>query len=290
MKSMTGFGRSLAKSQKFSLTLDLSSVNKKGFETSVSLPRDWQTMERAISQDLKKYFSRGKISAALKVEFNGDAGSFSIDADGVAAALKKLGEVCRKCGAEFKPNADTVIALNEKVNASSALPDWEEALPVVEAALEEAAKKLDAMREEEGKALKADLTMRLQAVFELLSAVEGASKDTTAKYKEQLLQRLAASGLELDPDDERVLKEICLFADKCDICEEITRLKSHISQFLSTMEEADAVGRKMDFLCQEMGREINTIGSKANNLELTKIVIDMKNELERIREQVQNIE
>ena len=104
------------------------------------------------------------------------------------------------------------------------------------------------------------------------------------------MQRLANSGLELDPDDERVLKEICLFADKCDICEEITRLKSHVSQFLSTMEENDAVGRKMDFICQEMGREINTIASKANSLELTKIAIDLKNELERIREQTQNVE
>ena len=109
------------------------------------------------------------------------------------------------------------------------------------------------------------------------------------KYKEQLLQRLATSGLELDINDERILKEVCLFADRCDICEEITRLKSHIKQFLATMEETDAVGRKMDFICQEMGREINTTASKANSLELTKLAIELKNELERIREQTQNI-
>lgn len=117
----------------------------------------------------------------------------------------------------------------------------------------------------------------------MVAEVEKNSKDTVCKYRDAMLQRLANSGLQLDVNDERVLKEISLFADKCDISEEITRLKSHISQFLSTMDENDAVGRKMDFICQEMGREINTIASKANNLELTKLAIELKNELERVR-------
>ena len=133
-------------------------------------------------------------------------------------------------------------------------------------------------------------TISLTQEEEQDGAAELEVPDAAPLPEEQLLQRLATSGLELDISDERVLKEVCIFADKCDICEEITRLKSHISQFLSAMGERDAVGRKMDFICQEMGREINTIASKAANIDITKLAIALKNELERIREQIQNIE
>lgn len=291
MKSMTGFGRATADCAEFSLTLDLSSVNKKGFELFVSLPRDWQPMERLISIEIKKSFTRGKINAACRVDFKKGENAFSIDEAALAAAADKLRRACEKLSAPFALTPELLLKLNGEIRTdSSAANDWEDAWPVVEKTLNEALEKIDAMRAEEGNALKADLTMRLQAIFEMVAEVEKNSKDTVCKYRDAMLQRLTNSGLQLDVNDERVLKEISLFADKCDISEEITRLKSHISQFLSTMDENDAVGRKMDFICQEMGREINTIASKANNLELTKLAIELKNELERVREQTQNVE
>ena len=287
---MTGFGRATADFERFSATVDLSSVNKKGFELSVSLPRDWAPMERLISQSVKKSVVRGKVSASVKIEAKDAASSVAFDPDALAAAAESLRKACDKLGVKFEASAELLLKLGEMLSENAAAPDWEESWAKIETVLDAAAAKLDAMRAVEGEALKADLKMRLQAVFEMVAEVENLSVGTAEKYKDQLLQRLANSGLELDANDERVLKEVCLFADRCDICEETTRLKSHIAQFLSTLEENDAVGRKMDFICQEMGREINTIASKANSLELTKVSIDLKNELERIREQTQNVE
>ncbi len=288
---MTGFGRALKACPDFDITVDISTVNKKGFELAVSLPRDWFPMERLISQTLKKSISRGKISVSVKVEKKKSDAVLSIDNHALKLAVEELKKTCESLNIknpEITP--DIILKIDERISQNTISTDWESAWEYVESAITEAAQKLDIMRIVEGESLKNDLTSRLQTIENLVTEVEKNSQGTVQKYKEQLLQRLANSGLELDPNDERILKEICIFADKCDICEEITRLKSHITQFLATMQENDAVGRKMDFICQEMGREINTTASKANSLELTKLTIDLKNELERIREQTQNIE
>ena len=274
MKSMTGFGRAAAECEGFSVVADVSSVNKKGLEISVSLPRDWQPLERLIAAKAREFYTRGKVGVSVRADFKG--------------ALKAA---CESVGAKFEPSADTVLKLCE-LSASDAAqsPDWESAWATVSAALSEAFEKSSQMREAEGENLKRDLASRLNLILELALSAERESRNTAAQYRDRLLARLKDLGLELNLGDERLLKELCIFADKCDVSEEITRLKSHIAQFLSALEERDAVGRKMDFICQEMGREINTMASKANNLELTKIAISLKNELERVREQIQNIE
>ena len=287
---MTGFGRARKECADFDLTIDVSSVNKKGFELFVSMPRDWAPMERLIAQALKKSFARGKISVSIKVEKKASQTGLSLNTDALKSAIDELVSTCQAFGSQ-QPSItpELILKIDERLSQNVSQADWEDAWVDVEPALAEAVEKLDAMQNAEGEELKSDLTMRLQTIESLVAQVEESSKSTVEKYKEQLLQRLATSGLELDINDERILKEVCLFADRCDICEEITRLKSHIKQFLATMEETDAVGRKMDFICQEMGREINTTASKANSLELTKLAIELKNELERIREQTQNI-
>lgn len=211
----------------------------------------------------------------------------SASAEIAEAALKAA---CESVGAKFEPSADTVLKLCELSASAAQNSDWESAWETVSVALSEALEKSSQMREAEGENLKRDLASRLNLILELALSAERESRNTAAKYRDRLLARLKDLGLELDLDDERLLKELCIFADKCDVSEETTRLKSHIAQFLSALEERDAVGRKMDFICQEMGREINTMASKANNLELTKIAISLKNELERVREQIQNIE
>lgn len=290
MKSMTGFGRAAAECESFSVVADVSSVNKKGLEISVSLPRDWQPLERLIAAKAREFYTRGKVGVSVRADFRGAPALLS-GASALESAAAALKAACESVGAKFEPSADTVLKLCE-LSASDAAqgPDWESAWATVSAALSEAFEKSSQMREAEGENLKRDLATRLNMILELALSAERESRNTAAQYRDRLLARLKDLGLELDLGDERLLKELCIFADKCDVSEEITRLKSHIAQFLSALEERDAVGRKMDFICQEMGREINTMASKANNLELTKIAISLKNELERLREQIQNIE
>lgn len=291
MKSMTGFGRAVADCESFSVTVDVSSVNKKGLETGIGLPRDWQPLERLVASKVRDYYTRGKVNVSCKVDFKSGRSMLSGNKAALTAAAEDLKAVCDSLGAKYELTPEILLKLNEQVGSTSAgNSDWEEAWKVLEPALDEAFKKSEQMRVLEGAALKSDLHTRLNLILEMALAVEKESKNTVGKYRDTLLERLKELGLELRLDDERLLKELCLFADKCDITEEITRLKSHIAQFIGTMAETDAVGRKMDFICQEMGREINTTASKANNVELTKLSISLKNELERIREQIQNIE
>lgn len=289
MKSMTGFGRATAECESFSVVAEVSSVNKKGFEISVGLPRDWQPLERLIAAKAREFYTRGKVGVSVRADFKG-ASRLLPDAPALESAAAALKAACESVGTKFEPSADTVLKLCELSASAAQNSDWESAWETVSVALSEALEKSSQMREAEGENLRRDLATRLNLILELALSAERESRNTAAKYRDRLLARLKDLGLELDLDDERLLKELCIFADKCDVSEETTRLKSHIAQFLSALEERDAVGRKMDFICQEMGREINTMASKANNLELTKIAISLKNELERVREQIQNIE
>ncbi len=290
MKSMTGFGRASAECESFSVVADVSSVNKKGLEISVGLPRDWQPLERLIAAKAREFYTRGKVGVSVRADFKGGAPLIS-DPSALKHAAAALKAACESVGAKFEPSADTVLRLCElSAPAAAQDSDWESAWETVSAALSEAFEKSSQMREAEGENLKRDLSSRLGAILELTLSAERESQNTPAQYRGRLLARLKDLGLELNLGDERLLKELCIFADKCDVSEEITRLKSHIGQFLSALGESGAAGRKMDFICQEMGREINTMASKANNLELTKIAISLKNELERVREQIQNIE
>ncbi len=292
MKSMTGFGRASVSTAEWGVVVDLSSVNKRGLEISISLPKEWQPMEFFLAQKLKSRFARGKICASIKVESKDKSFAPSMRVEVVSSALKELECLCKECNISYNPTIDTLVRINELFKDPSLSPvrDWECALEYVEKALEEASSKLDDMRRIEGKTLSEDLKMRLQSVFDIVCEVERYSRDSVREYRERLFQRLTSLGLDLDVSDERVLKEVCIFADRCDICEETTRLKSHISQFISTMDENNTVGRKMDFICQEMGREANTIASKAADVNITKLAVSLKNEVERIREQVQNVE
>jgi len=202
----------------------------------------------------------------------------------VETLLKKVQEV------PLQLDAQALLAIIKALDSSEELPEWPEVMPVVAQALKAALSAFNEMRATEGAALEADIRARLDAIALWCARIQQDSQGTVARYRELLLERLQKAGLELDLSDERVLKELALFADRCDITEELTRLESHLAQFAQTLSRPEPVGRKLDFICQELNRETNTIGSKANNLDVTRHVIEIKNELERIREQVQNIE
>lgn len=290
MQSMTGFGRGAASDAHLDLAVELSSVNRKGLEVSASLPREWQGMERDLCERVRGVVGRGKVSLSLSVKKTGGSEGLDWDAAQVKAAMARLRDLSIELGIPFQPDTQTLLDVILGLDDSHGLPEWESALPLAEQALTEALAAFNAMRATEGATLEADMRARLGLMRGWCGEIRATSDGTVTRYREALLERLQKAGLELDLSDERVLKEIAIFADRCDIAEELTRLESHLEQFEATFALSEPVGRKLDFLCQELHREINTVGSKANNIDITRLVIEVKNELERIREQVQNIE
>ena len=290
IQSMTGFGQSQATIEGVDLAIEINSVNRRNLEATVSLPREWQSLERAVQAAVKERFNRGKLHIQVQANPACGDGGFCWDEAGLEASLKRLELSAERLGIKKEVNFDILARLAALNKTDNVLPTAEaiadRLLEQIEAALEQ----LSAMRQTEGKALADDIQERLNNLQGFLEAIGQDSAETVNRYREMLLSRLNQSGLEIDLDDERVLKEIALFADKCDIAEEVTRLKSHFEQFNECLAEGSPVGRKLVFIMQEVNREFNTIGSKAANTEVSRNVIEAKNEIERIREQIQNIE
>ena len=293
MNSMTGYGRGNASAEGMNVVVELASVNRKSLEISASAGREWPTLERVVTEVLRQGLRRGKVHATVRVASTAAAGIPEWEEQPIAAMLQRLRELAQKNHVLYNPDIHLILRLATLLpeSASSADPAPLEAL--VRDATISALADLNAMRAEEGARLQEDCVARIKAVQSTLNTIQEHAVDTVPRYRELLLQRLRNANLTLDPEDERVCKEIALFADRCDISEEITRLGSHLQQFSETLSpEADAepLGRKCEFLLQEIQREFNTIGAKANHLEISRAVIEAKNEIERIREQIQNIE
>jgi len=290
MKSMTGFGRATASLGAHSLTAQVSSVNRKTLDLTVSLPEEWEPLEPLINDLVRKYAVRGKIHVAL--ELTGANGEQNVSWDETAAAevLARLAAFAAKHSVAFQPTPELLWQVANSQRKSSTVPSVETVQAVVLATLEAALKSFVEMRGKEGSALLADFLARVAILQNHTTTIAERAPLVPKNYREQLLQRLRQAGLELDLTDERVLKEIALFADRCDIAEELTRLGSHFEQFIALMKSAGEIGRKAEFILQEMGREVHTIGSKANDLTISRAVIELKNELERVREQIANVE
>lgn len=290
MKSMTGYGRASVPFGSHTLTVQVSSVNRKTFDLTVKLPREWESLEPAVGELVRQHAVRGKIH--VDVELTGVTGTVEIDWDEAAAAVlfKRLAAFASSRGVVFTPTPELLLTLLNSQRKGSALTDVETAGPVLKAALTEALKGFAAMRAKEGEALLKDFLARLETLSRHVAVVTERAPQVPAGYRETLHKRLREAGLDFDLNDERVLKEIALFADRCDITEELTRLRSHFDQFTTLLKSGGEIGRKSEFILQEIGREIHTIGSKGNDLEISKNVIELKNELERIREQIANVE
>ena len=290
MKSMTGFGRATASLGALSLTAQVSSVNRKTLDLTVSQPDEWESLEPQINDLVRKYAVRGKVHVDL--ELTGAIGEQSVPWDESAAAeiLAKLAAFAAKQGVVFQPTPELLWQVVNSQRKSSAVPALETAQATVLATLEAALKSFVEMRGKEGSALLADFLARLAILQNHTEAIAERAPQVPKNYREQLTQRLRQAGLELDLNDDRVLKEIALFADRCDIAEELTRLRSHFEQFTALLKSSGEIGRKSEFILQEMGREVHTIGSKANDLVISRAVIELKNELERVREQIANVE
>jgi uncharacterized protein (TIGR00255 family) len=287
--SMTGFGRAEINLPGVRLSVEVATVNQKNLQVSVFGPDSWPALESAASGWIRARLQRGKVTARV-TQAAASATQRQWDQEAVATSLDELGKIAQHCGLKLEADGELLLRLAESSRRPSVvLPDFADAEAVVRSAFEEALGNLVIMRQAEGAALAKDLNERLAKMSVMVTGMEEAEKAAPTRHRDAMLKRLKDAGLNLDVTDERVLKELALFADRADITEEVVRLKSHISQFSAELQQPNS-GRKLDFLIQELLREVNTIGSKASEIATTKLVLEAKTEIERIREQVQNLE
>jgi uncharacterized protein (TIGR00255 family) len=290
MKSMTGYGRATSELAGFTLTVQVNSVNRKTLDLMVKLPEEWETLEPQVGELVRKFAARGKVH--VDIELTGDKSSKTATWDEAAAseALDRVAAFAARKGVPFQPTPELLWQVANAQRRESEMPAVDAAQAVVLATLTTALRSFSAMRAMEGESLMVDFIKRSELLHRQVEVIVARAPQVPANYREQLMKRLRDAGLELDLNDERVLREIALFADRCDVTEEITRLRSHFEQFAALLKSEGEIGRKAEFLLQEIGREVNTIGSKANDLTIARSVIELKNELERVREQIANVE
>lgn len=291
MNSMTGFGAATAPLGGATIRVEIGGVNRKQTEVAVALPRAWSELETAVREQVAGAVSRGRVNVSVSLQQNAAGGSgITVNRAKLAAYKQAVAELTAELRAPVAPSMDAFIRLGvvgEETEADLALEDVSAAL---QPALQEALTAFITLRAQEGANMKRDLLNRINTLRGYRTQLAERAAGVALRHRDTLLKRLEESGLPLPADDERIIKEIALFADRCDVTEEMTRLASHLTQFEAICDKPEAVGRTLDFLCQEIFRELNTTGSKANDAELAQIVVSAKTELEKIREQVQNVE
>ncbi len=293
MNSMTGFGAATAPLGSSTIRVEIGGVNRKQTEIAIALPRAWSELEAPARELVAGAVSRGRVNVTISLQASGgkeSSGNIRINEARLASLQAQLPQLTAALGQCPAPTLDALLRLGiiEEETEASITPA--EAWEVVKPTLMEALSAFTTLRAQEGQNLAADLLARVAALRGFRTSLMERAGGVVARHREALMKRLADSGLELPLDDERLIKEIALFADKCDVSEEMTRLASHLDQFEAICAKEEPVGRTLDFLCQEIFRELNTTGSKANDAELAQLVVSAKTELEKIREQVQNVE
>ncbi len=290
IKSMTGFGRGKYENEGRHYTIDIKSVNHKYADISVRLPRLLNSSEDSIRKKVAEQISRGKIDVYVTFENYSDKGiSIKINKDLAKAYLEELKSLSDETGLEYNLGVLDVSKLPEILKLEDE-QDEELIHDEVMIALDDALNKFVEMRAIEGAKLVEDIRNRIENVRLRVEEIKKSSEHVVEDYIEKLKARVAELMEPGTVDENRLMQEIVIYSDKSSIEEELTRLESHINQFLDLLNQSSPIGKKIDFLIQEMNRETNTIGSKANNIDITNNVIEMKTEIENIREQIQNIE
>jgi uncharacterized protein (TIGR00255 family) len=293
MKSMTGYGRGGCAQNGFKVTVELSAVNRRQSEISLNLPRELEMLEAPMRDAINGKIARGRVMARVSVHAGADKVSarMHINLPLARAYTAELNRLARRLKLAGEVTLDQLIRAPGVLQTDEELVEAEKIWPIVEQALRSALAALVKMREREGAHLAQDLAARIAIMRKAVGKIQKQAPLTAENYRQQLIERIRSAGLEsLAPDDERLLKEIVLFADRSDISEELTRLRSHFQQFEDCQKSKEPVGRTLDFLAQEMNREVNTIGSKANDAVISREVVTLKSELEKFREQAQNVE
>ena len=288
---MTGFGAATAPLAATSIRVEIGGVNRKQTEVAVTLPRAWASLETTVRELVAGSVSRGRVNITISLrQTAGAAAPITINSERLASLTEKLTELEKALGKPVDTSLDALLRLGVLTEETESDLPLDAVEAAVVPAVKEALQAFLTLRAQEGSNMKQDLLTRINTLRGYRLALRERASGVALRHREALLKRLEESGLPLPADDERIIKEIALFADRCDVTEEMTRLESHLNQFERICDKQEAVGRTLDFLCQEIFRELNTTGSKANDAELAQMVVSAKTELEKIREQVQNIE
>jgi uncharacterized protein (TIGR00255 family) len=286
---MTGFGRAEMDAQIGQLTVEIQSLNRKYLEVYLTLPKEFSSFEHEVRKWVAGFVSRGQISLKVYLTLQPCAiMSFLPRAELLKELKRGWDQIAREVGVDSS-GVDLAFMMQYLPSQQRETVITDEDFSSLKLCMKEAMDLFLAMKRVEGKTLALDFKKRLQDLEQMLSEIEEFAPDATAKYKQKLLEKMDEVLKSAPEFQERLLREIALFAEKVDISEEVTRFKSHVDQFRALLK-GGAVGRKMDFLIQEMGREVNTIGSKSMEAKISHLVVSMKSELEKLREQVQNIE
>lgn len=303
MNSMTGYGRAVSKTEQYEVTAELRAVNHRFLEISVRLPRCYSCLEEKIKELMQSAISRGKVEFSFTVQSaEGKTMAVQMNHSVVSAYIRAMLEENQRLSALFDEagtvggflpqdlTLSTLLHLPDAFQLQQVTEDAEVMWGIIRPAAEAALEQFVQMRQTEGQRLKDDVSFHLGELEKMTNHVEKAAPQTAKLYYDKLYQKIAELLEDRTVDESRLVTEAAVVAEKIAVDEETVRLHSHIAQFRSFLESDAPVGRKMDFLVQEMNREVNTIGSKAQSLEITRLVVDMKSEIEKIREQIQNIE
>ena len=293
MKSMTGYGRGDASQDGFKITVELSSVNRKQSEISVNLPREMEMLEAQIRDLINRQVARGRLTARVSLHAGGSklSARMHLNLPLARAYARELNRLAKQLRLPGPVSLDQLAHAPGVFQTDEELAVEEDFWPAVERALRKALAGMVRMREREGAHLESDLAHRIGVMRRAVAQIQKHAPKVAERYRQQLIERVKSAGVEAPGvEDDRLLKEVVYFADRSDISEELTRLQSHFQQFEDCRKSMEPVGRLLDFLAQEMNREVNTIGSKANDSSISREVVTLKSELEKFREQAQNVE
>lgn len=291
IKSMTGFGRAMAEKDGYVISVELKSVNHRYFEFNCRLPRQYGFAEEKLKSYVNSKVSRGKVDCFLGIEaLDTDNADVVVNHTLASAYIKAMNELAKEYSLKNDISSVSISRFPDVFVLKKADEDEEKLWGYIKEVADEAIEKFVAMRETEGEQMKKDVLSRADYILDCVSFIESRSPQTVKEYNDKLIARVHELIGDASLDENRIIQEVAIYADKVAVAEETVRLRSHISQLKEFLESSEPIGRKMDFLVQEINRETNTIGSKACDVEIARKVVDIKAEVEKIREQIQNIE
>ncbi|MBN1277894.1 MAG: YicC family protein [Deltaproteobacteria bacterium] len=292
LKSMTAYGRSECQTREKIFSAEIKSVNNRFKDIILRLPRNFQEVERDLKSIISSRISRGRIEISVQSEDTGGESSYNLELNIplVKSYMKLFSQLEEDFGVEKRIQADTLLKMNDVILYRAAELNVEELKPTLEGLINSAIDSLDMMKIKEGEAIEADFKIRLGLLDEYVSEVENRSPDLIEEYRNRLQTNIKRMLEDISVDENRLAQEVAFFAERSDITEEVVRIRSHLKQFYEYLALDDALGRRLEFLIQEINREVNTLGTKASDPLVTGIVVEMKAELEKMREQVQNVE
>ena len=288
---MTGYGRAQGSFSGGDITVEIKSVNNRYLDCGVKLPRGYAYLEEGVKSQVQKAISRGKVDVFITINAAGaDNVKISVNEPVAKGYIDAMHRLVQEYGIQDDISASAISKFSDVFLVEKQEQDENEVKSAISGVVAEALGAFDAMRTREGEALKTDLLQKAEGILTLVSKVEERSPITVKAYRERLTAKMQEVLEDRQIDEARIIQEAAIYADKVAVDEETVRLRSHVDQLQNMLSEGGVIGRKLDFLMQEMNREANTIGSKGNDVEQARNVVNIKSELEKIREQIQNIE